>query len=108
MEVMDFNADKKSIVIVEAELDAMLIARHAGSLTGVVSLGSAMNKPGSSVFYNLKKTLRILVALDYDQAGQKAWSWWSQNFKNAKLWPVPDGKDPGEAFEKGINILKVG
>jgi DNA primase len=104
MEVMDYNADKKSIVIVEAELDAMLIARHAGSITGVVSLGSAMNKPGSSVFYNLKKTLRILVALDYDQAGQKAWVWWSQNFKNAKLWPVPDGKDPGEAFEKGINI----
>jgi len=48
--------------------------------------------------------LRILVALDYDNAGQKAWKWWSHNFKNAKLWPVPDGKDPGEAFEKGINI----
>jgi DNA primase len=104
MEVMDINTDKKSIVIVEAELDAMLIARHAGSLTGVVSLGSAMNKPGSTVFYNLKKTLRILVALDYDAAGQKAWQWWSQNFKNAKLWPVPDGKDPGEAFEKGVDI----
>ncbi len=105
MEVMDINSDKNSIVIVEAELDAMLIAHHAGSITGVVSLGSAMNKPGTSVFYNLKKTLRILVALDYDNAGQKAWTWWSQNFKNAKLWPVPDGKDPGEAVAKGINII---
>ena len=54
MEVMDFNADKKSIVIVEAELDAMLVARHAGSLTGVVSLGSAQNKPGNAVFIILK------------------------------------------------------
>ena len=104
MEVMDINTDKISIVPVETELYAMLIARHAGSITGVVSLGSAQNKPGSNVFYNLKKTLRILVVLDYDEAGQKAWKWWADNFKNAKLWPVPNGKDPGEAFEKGVDI----
>jgi len=104
MEVMDINSEKKTLVVVEAELDAMLIARFAGSLAGAVALGSAQNKPGSSVYYDLKKALRILVALDYDTAGQSAWKFWAENFPNAKLWPVPDGKDPGEAFEKGVDI----
>jgi len=104
MEVFGFGPDKSTYVLVEAELDAMVIAMFAGSLTGVISLGSAQNKPGASVFYHLKKALRILVALDYDEAGQKAWKWWSENFKNARLWPVPVGKDPGEAFQLGVNI----
>jgi len=104
MEVMIINPDKKNLAVVEAELDAMLIARRAGSMAGVIALGSATNKPGSSVYYIAKKALRLLVALDYDQAGQIAWKFWSQNFANAKLWPVPDGKDPGEAFEKGVDI----
>ena len=104
MDAMDIEPDNKVIVIVEAELDAMLISNKAGSIAGVVALGSAQNKPGASVYLCLKKTLRVLVALDYDAAGQKAWKWWSENFSNAKLWPVPEGKDPGDAFEKGINI----
>lgn len=104
MEVFGFGGDKTTFVLVEAELDAMLIARWAGSMTGVVALGSSHVKPGASVYYHLKKALRILVSLDYDDAGQKAWQWWSKNFKNARLWPVPHGKDPGEAYEKGVDI----
>lgn len=104
MEVFGFGGDKTTFVIVEAELDAMLIARLAGLLTGVVALGSSHVKPDARVFYHLKKALRILVALDYDDAGQTAWQWWSKNFKNARLWPVPQGKDPGEAYKKGIDI----
>jgi len=104
MEAMTLHPEKKTITIVEAELDGMLVARYAGSVTGVVALGAAQIKPGSSVYYHLKKAIRILVALDYDKAGQTAWKWWAENFSNAKLWPVPDGKDPGEAFEKGVDI----
>ncbi|MCG8639165.1 MAG: alpha helicase [Desulfobacterales bacterium] len=102
--VMGHNPKRQAFVVVEAELDGMMIARHAGSLVGTVGLGSAGVKPDSSAFYILKKALRILVALDYDRAGKMAWKWWKENFSSAKLWPVPMGKDPGEAFKMGLDI----
>ena len=43
----------------------------------------------------------ILVALDFgdgDLAGAKGWPWWQGQFSQARRWPVPAGKDPGEAF----------
>lgn len=106
MEVFSAGSSKAVAVIVEAELDAMLIAQEAGGMAGVVALGSASMRPGSSVFYALQACQRVLVALDYDQAGlgKSGWQWWKDNFANAQLWPVPDGKDPGEAWEKGIDI----
>ncbi|WP_148278137.1 primase-helicase zinc-binding domain-containing protein [Desulfobacula toluolica] len=103
-DVMGHNPDHKAFVVVESELDEMMIARQAGSITGSVALGSAAIKPGSGVFYRLKKALRILVALDYDEAGRKASKWWLDNFDNARRWPVPQGKDPGEAFRAGVAI----
>ena len=106
MEVFSAGSNKAVAVIVEAELDAILVAQEAGDLAGVVALGSASMRPGSSVFYALQECQRVLVALDYDQAGlgKSGWLWWKENFDSARLWPVPDGKDPGEAWEKGIDI----
>lgn len=104
MAPLAINMEKKTIVIVETVLDAMLIARHAGSLCGVVAIIASRNKPSDIVFYHLKKAHRIMVSLDHDEAGQNAWPWWEEQFKTAKLWPVPQGKDPGEAFEKGVDI----
>ena len=71
---------------------------------GVGALGSAANKPSARVFYELKKAHRILVALDYDAAGLEAWQWWEHEFDQARLWPVPVGKDPGEACQAGVDI----
>ena len=106
MEVFSAGSSTAVAVIVEAELDAMLIAQEAGNLAGVVALGSASMRPGSSVFYALQKCQRVLVSLDYDDAGlgKAGWQWWRDNFSSAVLWPVPAGKDPGEAWEKGIDI----
>ncbi len=98
------NRDKEAQVVIESELDAMMVAARAGSLVGVGALGSARNKPGASVFYHLKKALRILVALDYDEGGWEAWEWWEQEFPQARPWPVPQDKDPGEAFAAGVDI----
>lgn len=103
-EVMGHNPDHQAFVVIEAELDEMMVARQSGGLVGTVGLGSAAIKPGSSVFYILKKAVRVLVALDYDRAGFAAWGWWKENFENARQWPVPIGKDPGEAFQKGLDI----
>jgi len=106
-EVMGHNPDHKAFVVVESELDEMMITRQAGSIVGTVGLGSAAIKPGATVFYILKKALRILVALDYDRAGQAAWKWWKENFENARQWPVPEGKDPGGRSRPGW-ILRNG
>ena len=49
----------------------------------------------------------ILVALDTDEVGIKsAWNWWLETFPKAKRWPVPAGKDPGEAYKEGVDIRK--
>lgn len=98
------NQDKNIFVIVEAELDAMMVASLAGSLVGVVAVGSATTKPDAGVFYSLKKAIRILVSLDYDTAGTAGWKWWKDTFTTARLLPPPEGKDPGDAFQAGIDI----
>jgi len=104
MEVAGHNPEHRAFVVVEADLDEMMVCRRAGSLVGTVALGSSGAKPGADVFPVLQKALRVLVALDWDAAGRKAWTWWEKNFSNARQWPVPIGKDPGESFEKGVDI----
>jgi hypothetical protein len=104
MDALYLNPERKAFVVVESELDGFLIARKAGSLVGVVALGNAQMKPSADIYFSLKKALKILVSLDWDEAGQKAWQWWQDNFNNSKLWPVPEGKDPGEAFQLGTDI----
>lgn len=106
MELAGHNPDRRAFLVTEADLDEMLVCRHAGSLVGTVALGSSAAKPGADVLPVLKKAIRILVALDWDQAGRKAFEWWAKELPNSRFWPVPDGtgKDPGEAFENGLNI----
>ncbi|OQX96913.1 MAG: hypothetical protein B6I20_13770 [Bacteroidetes bacterium 4572_117] len=98
------NKTMKTITVVESELDAMMITMLAGSLTSVIALGTAQKKPCSDINYYLNRAVIILISLDYDQAGQTAGKWWRNNFTNAKLWPPPVGKDPGDAFQQNINI----
>lgn len=107
MELAGHNPDHRVYVIVEADLDEMLIARRAGSMCGSIALGSAAAKPGTGMYWHLEQAVRILVALDYGDdnlAGEKAAAWWLRQFPQARRWPVPQGKDPGEAFEKGVDI----
>lgn len=101
-----YNADRRAFVIVESDLDGMLVARWAGTVAGCAALGSASNKPGTKSFYALKKSMRILNALDCDQAGVAAGKWWSENFEQTVRWPVPVGKDPGEAYQAGVDVLE--
>ncbi len=49
--------------------------------------------------YNIK-----LIAMDFDEAGAKGLSFWLKNYERAKDWPVPAGKDPGDAFALGVDL----
>lgn len=92
-------------VIVEAELDAILIAQEAGDLCGVIALGSASTRPDRSAAEKLSKAAHIINALDADGAGaQETGKWWAEHYPDAVRWPVPEGKDPGDYYKAGGNI----
>ena len=95
---------KKAYVIVETKLDAALVHRFAGDLVGSVAMVSSSNKPDADCHKDLAAAVCLLVALDFDKAGKKGWPFWEETYPDAERWPVPVGKDPGEAFEKGVDI----
>ena len=116
-DIICLNPTAKAHVIVESDLDGLLIDWLAGDLVGTVPLGSCSTRPKATAFESLQHSRRILVALDFDKPqwneqkqrmvapGAEACGWWSKTFPQTwKRWPVPDGKDPGEAFQVGIDL----
>jgi hypothetical protein len=93
------------VTVVESDLDAMLISQEAGDLVSVVSLGSASLRPDAETHSYLQTAEKILLALDYDAAGSAQAAWWQRHYgPKIQRWPVPKGKDPGEAFQQGVDI----
>lgn len=100
------------IAVVESELDALLLHHLAGDLMGVAAaMTSTVKALPPALFADLEKADCILVALDFDEpdkqgsrAGAEGWPRWRETFPRAKRWPVPAGKDPGEAHEKGEDL----
>jgi hypothetical protein len=100
--------------VVESDLDGLLLDWLAGDIIGAIPLGSCSTKPKATVMTLLRSSLRIMVALDYDHEqrdeklhapGARAAHWWFKEFpETAKRWPVPQGKDPGEAFAAGSDL----
>jgi hypothetical protein len=103
MSIMTIEPSRRAFVIVESELDAIAIAA-ACPLVGAVALGSVAAKPDADTTATLRGAVQILNALDYDAAGAKAMTWWADHFPNCERWPVPSGKDPGEAVKLGIDL----
>lgn len=98
------NLNTSSWLVTESELDGIMIQRAAGDLVGVIALGSASLKPDTEAHAILKRSRVILVNLDFDTAGAGASQWWTISYRQAKRWPVPALKDPGDYFKAGGNI----
>ena len=99
--------DTGIIIIVESELDALFLSQEAGDWALIVALGSVAKQPDKGLHAILMKSKIILNALDYDHAGAKeAWGFWVKTYGTAKVkrWPVPMGKDPGEAYQSGVDL----
>ncbi len=102
---MFWKSNTAIYAIVESELDGFLLHQEAGDLVNVIALGSAQARPDKETYHAISEAKTILLCLDYDEAGTKeSWGWWLEHFKQAVRWPCPVGKDPGEAFQKGLNI----
>jgi len=102
----------RGAVIVESELDAYAVAA-AHDQVMVIALGTV----GAGLPPELRREVAliptILVALDADSdqgnkpnsgAGPAAVKKWLATFRQARFWPVPNGKDPGEYAQHGGNI----
>lgn len=103
--------DKKLTVwqVVESELDGLLLHQEAGQFVNVIALGSAVFRPDADTWEKLKGARKILISLDFDEAGNKnACQWWERNLQPGqfKLWPVPEGKDPTDAYRAGWNLAE--
>jgi len=94
------RADAEVYAVIETELDAIMLDGQAGDLIGAVAVGSSHAKPTDAAGLILQKAKRILNALDYDDAGTSASSWWQKTFARHLRWPVPVGGDPGEFYEQ--------
>jgi len=95
---------RRAYIVIETELDGLLVDQEACDLVGVLSLGAASNMPDDYCHQHLAEALVILNALDFDQAGGKAWPKWQATYPQAERWPVPVGKDPGDACRAGVDI----
>lgn len=99
------------VVVVESELDAHAVFRAAGDLVGVYAIGNSSAKPDAETAARLRQLVLILVSTDFDEPdqkghrpGTKAAAWWIDQFPQAERWPVPSGKDPGEALQSGVDL----
>lgn len=93
------------VVVTEAELDAVALHAHGGDLVHcVASMTSNIRNLTPETFERLQNALCILVALDFDGAGDDGWPRWEATFPRARRWNVPAGKDPGEAFALGEDL----
>lgn len=94
----------KPVVIVESEIDGLLLAQECRDLVGVISLRSAVSKPGPELLARIKAAPVVLVALDWDEAGRAAWPWWRKNLPNAKRHVVACGKDISDMHAAGVDL----
>ncbi len=95
---------KNPIVLVEAELDAILIQQYAADICCCIALGGVTFKPDYFIDQLLRKAPCVLFALDFDDAGKKAFIFWRSTYQNLKAYPVPRGKSPGDAYTLGVDL----
>lgn len=99
------DADKP-LVIVEAELDAILVQRFAKDLCCCISLGGVTIRPDTFIDELLRNTSTVLFALDFDDSGNKAYKFWKSTYSHIEPWPVPKGKSPGDAYSLGVDLRR--
>jgi len=98
------QASLAAYFVTEAELDAILIHFVTGGVVGGLAVRTNRGKPDSQAHERLRQAVKVCIALDFDEPGAVGVEWWEQTYPQALRWPVPEGKDPGEAFKLGVDI----
>lgn len=98
--------DADVFIPIECGFDAYLIAGAMHGKVGTICTWNDSARPDVRAHRILSRSSLILNGLDFDAAGEKQQEWWNKTYKNNRRLASPgDGiKDPGEAYEAGINI----
>lgn len=109
------NPDAKAFLVVESDLCDLLVNHLAGDIVCSVALTSCGIRPDTASAAVLANAVCILNALDFDPrtnpttgkhespGGQNA-RWWQKHFPRSERYPVPIGKDPGDAYKEGVDL----
>ena len=99
------NPSARAHVLAEAELDCIAADEAAGDYVGTIGPGGTGNRPDVVAHDQIRRSGCLLDAMDYDGPGAAAGKFWRLTYPSAyKRWPVPAGKDIGEAVSRGVNI----
>ncbi len=94
----------RPLVIVEGEFDALLLGQELRDLTAVVTLGSASSRPDPSTLGVMLAACPWFIALDADEAGDKAASEWPT--RAIRVRPPQGVKDWTELWQAGRNSIR--
>jgi hypothetical protein len=103
MDTWLYNAGTGAAIVVETELDGIMIEAEYPEIN-IAALGALAIKPDQAAARVLFRSHTILNGLDYDGEAPRALAWWARQYPQARRWPVPVGKDPGEAYQQGVDI----
>lgn len=107
---------RTAYVIVESDLDAILLDGLAGDLVGTVAMGNASIKPTAALHQHLQAAHHLSISLDADKikpnrvtgkpesAGAQGSLWWLATYRTAERVPIIGGKDPGDAYQAGVDV----
>ncbi|WP_059360040.1 toprim domain-containing protein [Parachlamydia acanthamoebae] len=103
-----FGSIQESIatILVESEFDAILLHQEAYDFCASLALGGVSKKPDLETHLHLLKSSLILFALDFDESGKNAFSYWRSTYANLRAWPAPLVKSPGDAYLKGVDLRR--
>lgn len=91
-----------TLIVVEGEFDAILLAQELGDLAIVVTLGSASSRPEGAAYLALLRCTRWFAAHDSDEAGDRAAGEWPA--RAVRVRPPTPHKDWTAGWTAGINL----
>jgi len=99
---LDHLGGHRTVVICEAELDALLLWQEAGDFVDVVALGSKVTRPPLTWLMRLVGATTWLLALDCD--ADDAAAWWGEFSARVRRVHVPQGNDITEFTQTGGDL----
>jgi len=95
--------DRRPVVLVEGELDALAVTQVAGDLVDALATGSTSGARRAQWLDLLRDAPAVLVAFDAEEAGETAAREWLHVLPNAIRWH-PHGKDTADMLQLGHDL----
>src|SRR5262249_47495322 len=94
----------RPLIIAEGEFDALLLGQDLHDLAAVVTLGSASSRPEGGILVDLVAAAPWYLALDRDEAGDKAAAGWPA--RAIRVRPPGAYKDWTEAAQARVDLRR--